>query len=316
MNSRRLLKVALGVSALVAGRIVSAFRMHDRAARARLASVQRTLARTSLGDVEYADVGSGEPVLVIHGIFGGRDQGLVNCADVLTNRRVIAPSRFGYLGSSIPPDATPALQADAYAELLDHLGIESVDVIGYSAGSTSAIQFALRYPNRVRYLVIMAGDLPGPTAVAPPAIVKLVYPSDAIMWLATVLARPQLMRFIGGLPKDAEPRAEQRKVLLQWVDSIFPVRERSRGVLFDGFVSNPAVNTYPLEQIAVPTLFVHARDDTLASFSAAETAATRVPQAQMLALDHGGHLMYGQNETVRRVLADFLTQLEATRRSA
>jgi hypothetical protein len=40
--------------------------------------------------------------------------------------RVIAPSRFGYFGSTLPTDASPADQADAYALLLDHLGVDRV----------------------------------------------------------------------------------------------------------------------------------------------------------------------------------------------
>jgi pimeloyl-ACP methyl ester carboxylesterase len=47
---------------------------------------------------------------------------------------VIAPSRFGYLGSSLPAGATPADQADAYAVLLDALGIERTAVVGCSTG--------------------------------------------------------------------------------------------------------------------------------------------------------------------------------------
>ena len=48
--------------------------------------------------------------------------------------RVIAPARFGSFGSTLPPNATPADQADAYALLMDHLGIDRAAVIGYSAG--------------------------------------------------------------------------------------------------------------------------------------------------------------------------------------
>jgi alpha/beta hydrolase fold len=61
---------------------------------------------------------------------------------------------------------SPADQADAYVLLFDHLGIGEVDVLGISAGTTSALQLALRHPDRVRHLVIVSGNLPGnPTAV-------------------------------------------------------------------------------------------------------------------------------------------------------
>ena len=75
------------------------------AARARLAAVDRHVISTRWGVVEYAEQGHGKPVLVVHGIFHNCVGGLLSVRDLLPNRRVIAPSRFGYLGSSMPPKA-------------------------------------------------------------------------------------------------------------------------------------------------------------------------------------------------------------------
>jgi len=174
-------------------------------------AADKRIVPTRCGDVEYAESGAGEPVLVIHGIFGGRDAGIVAFGGLLPNRRVLAPSRFGFLGSAMPPDATPELQAAVFVELLDHLAIDRIDVIGYSAGATSALQLALRHPERVRHLVVMSGNLPGPVAATPPhAILKLLFRSDILVWLAKVLARPALMRLVGGVPKDFAFTAEHR----------------------------------------------------------------------------------------------------------
>jgi hypothetical protein len=64
---------------------------------------------------------------VIHGVMGGVDAGLRNVAcHVPDGYRLIVPSRFGYLRSTLPPHATPALQADAYIALLDTLDIDRV----------------------------------------------------------------------------------------------------------------------------------------------------------------------------------------------
>jgi pimeloyl-ACP methyl ester carboxylesterase len=111
-------------------------------------------------------------VLVVHGIFHNCVGGLFSVRD-FSDRRFIAPSRFGYLASSMPPDATPAHQADAFASLLDALDIDQVDVICESAGATSALQLALRHPERVKHLAVLVGNLPGsPTAVVQPSAAK------------------------------------------------------------------------------------------------------------------------------------------------
>ena len=272
----------------------------------RLSDVPRAVVHTSFGAVEYADVGEGEPLLVIHGIFGGRDQGLESFDGLLSDRRVLAPSRFGYLGSSMPHGATPGLQADALVELLDALGIERIDVIGYSAGSASALQLALRHPTRVRALIVMCGDWPGPTAAAPPRPLKLAYRSEAVMWLATTLAGPALLRFVAGVPRDFELSAADKAKARRMIKIMFPVRERWHGVIFDAYSGNPDVNVYPLDSIQVPTLVVHARDDTMASFASAEAAAQRIPDSHFVAHPRGGHLMLGQQASTQAWVAEFL----------
>jgi pimeloyl-ACP methyl ester carboxylesterase len=56
--------------------------------------------------------------------------------------------------------ATVAAQADAFVELLDALEIERAAVLGFSAGSTSCVQLALRHPERISHLVLVAANEP------------------------------------------------------------------------------------------------------------------------------------------------------------
>jgi hypothetical protein len=60
------------------GGLARRYRRDRDAARARLAAVDRTVIDTAFGVVEYAERGAGEPLLAIHAIFGGCDQGLVS----------------------------------------------------------------------------------------------------------------------------------------------------------------------------------------------------------------------------------------------
>ena len=274
-------------------------------ARARLSTVDRHVISTPWGSVEYAERGYGDPVLVVHGIFHNCVGGLLSVRD-FSDRRFIAASRFGYLGSSMPPDATPAHQADALASLLDALDIGPVDVIGESAGATSALQLALRHPERVKHLAVLVGNLPGsPTAVVQPSLAKL-FNRQLPLWVLRTFAPSMMVRLVAGLPKGFAMSSEDARFVTEFIDSLFPVSRE--GVDFDAFVSNAAVNDYSLEDVSVPTLIVHTKDDQVASHDASQRAAERIPGARFVSLESGGHLMIGQTEIVRDELAKFFAE--------
>jgi pimeloyl-ACP methyl ester carboxylesterase len=300
------------VVALGAGVAVPAFGLFRRyrrdlnAARARLAAAERHVISTPWGAVEYAEQGEGDPVLVVHGIFHTCVGGLFSVRDLFTNRRLIAPSRFGYLGSSVPRDATPAAQADAFAALLDALGIAKIDVIALSAGATPALQLALRHPDKVMHLAVLVGNLPGsPTAVVQPFSVKLSN-RQLPMWALKTFAPATMARLVSAVPKEFVMTAADARFVAEFIDSLFPVMRD--GYDFDACVSNADVNDYNLEAIHVPTLIVHTKDDRLASHEASKRAAARIPGARFVSLESGGHLMLGQTKIIRDELVDFFAE--------
>jgi hypothetical protein len=113
-----LLAALVGGSAIAGQRLARRYRLDRDAAYARLAAAERTTVVTRFGTAEYAEYGSGEPLLAIHGFSGGCDEALLSLRGLAAGRRAIAPSRFGYLGSGMPASATVAGQADAFAALL------------------------------------------------------------------------------------------------------------------------------------------------------------------------------------------------------
>ena len=206
----------------------------------------------------------------------------------------------------MPPNATLADQADAFASLLDALDIGQVDVICESAGATSALQLALRHPERVKHLAVLVGNLPGsPTAVVQPSLAKL-FNRQLPLWVLRTFAPSMMVRLVAGLPKGFAMSSEDARFVTEFIDSLFPVSPE--GVDFDAFVSNAAVNDYNLEGISVPTLIVHTKDDQLASHDASQRAAERIPGARFVSLESGGHLMIGQTKIVRDELADFFAE--------
>ncbi len=302
-------RAALAAASTVAvaaacGSLVRRYQRDLGAARARLTAVDRTLAATAFGDIEYTERGTGEPLLVSHGIFQDCESAIL-FRDFFPDRRVIAPSRFGYSGSDMPPRATPTVQADAFAALLDALGIARIDVVGVSAGTTSVLQLALRHPERVKHLVVLSGNLPGSTtAVVQPSWARMLNRQVPIWLMKTFF--PSTMAFLSGVPRRFPMTSDDAQFVADFTSSLFPVTPRVRGVDFDAFISNADVNSYKLEAIRVPTLIVHAKDDPLVSYEAAERAAGRIPDARLVSLETGGHLLLGQTDAIGQELARFL----------
>nr|WP_245262602.1 alpha/beta hydrolase [Ensifer sp. BR816] len=320
MNSRlgtmgrigRILSV-VSIAAVVAGGLICLSYSNDiNGARSAVASGAQ-IANTVAGPIEYAEQGDGIPLLSIHGAGGGWDQGLTNVAELVGDGfRVIAPSRFGYLGTSIPSDVSPAAQADAHVALISWLKVDRAVVVGVSAGARSAIELALRHPDKVSALILI---VPGTYAPDSPVMVEGSRGSAFVFWLVNAgadfawwatekIAPSVLIRFIGVPPELVEVApAEQRDRVMAIVRSIEPLSRRFPGINID---SAPDLHRLPLDKITAPTLVVSARDDLFNTLPAAKFAADKIPKAKLVVYDSGGHLLVGHEEDVRKVISDFL----------
>jgi pimeloyl-ACP methyl ester carboxylesterase len=309
----RVLAVAV---VIVAALLYARFRRDIHVAQERLQSGGSQVIGTDCGPIEYATFGEGDPVLVVHGIFGGFDQGLVIArGNVGEGFRSIVPSRFGYLRTPLPDDASPVGQADVYACLLAALGIEKAAIMGTSAGATSALQFALRHPDRCTSLVLFSANLPGEAeaALPPEPVAKALFKSDFVFWLVTTYFGSS-MRSTMGVPEGFELTAEYEADVAEVMKTILPVKPRSDGALFDMYVSNLDVNTgYPLEEITVPVLIVNAVDDPLTLYGNAQSAAERIPGSKLVTIEDGGHMMLGHERQIRSEIAAFLDEHTATK---
>lgn len=306
---------AVSIAVVVAGGLVFLSYSNDiDRARSAVASGAR-IANTAAGPIEYAERGDGIPLLSIHGAGGGWDQGLTNVADLVGNGfRVIAPSRFGYLETPIPADTSPAAQADAHVALLSELQIEAAVVVGVSAGARSAIELALRHPDKVSALILI---VPGTYAPESPVMVEgsrgsafvfwLVNTGADFAWWATEKIAPSiLIRFLGVPPEVVEAAPEKdRNHVMAIIRSVEPLSRRFPGINID---SAPDLHRLPLEKIAAPTLVVSAEDDLFNTLPTAKFAAASIPGAKLVVYDTGGHLLVGHGEDVKKAVSDFLAQ--------
>ena len=316
----RLGAVLSGAVAASAGiEIARRYRRDLERARDRVSRDSR-IALTACGPVEYATAGDGPPVLVVHGAGGGFDQGLdFGRMLELAGFRVVAVSRFGYLRSPLPPEASAEKQADAHAALLDELGIGHAAVLGASAGAPSSIQLALRHPDRVDALVLGVPALwfprPGTeTSLRTPVGTRWLFDtalaSDFLFWAAIRLARRTLIRSVLGTPPEvaaAAPPEEQGR-LDEMLEHILPVAPRRLGLIHDAAVTSN-LEPYPLERVGAPTLVVSVEDDLYGTFDPARYSAERIPGARFLGFRTGGHLWVGHHREISSAISGFLTEV-------
>lgn len=251
----------------------------------------------SYGIITYIDEGEGEVILSVHGIMGGYDQAYENVKNRITKNRVIAASRFGYLGSDVKGDGNPKEQATAFKELLDELEIDKVFVLATSAGGTSAIRFSLDYPEKVKGLILFCSAMPlneNPDDYleyqAPPEILL----SDYAMYLIS-----PFMPIVMGLPSST-------------VKTILPINERKEGVIIDGKLTNPDMernfDDYLIEELKIPVLILHSKDDKVVEFSKVENVKDRFLNLKLVAFSDGGHMMKGHGEEIDKELDEFINK--------
>jgi pimeloyl-ACP methyl ester carboxylesterase len=285
-----------------------------RRARDRVAIGSR-IGQTAVGPIEYAEVGRGPAVLLVHGAGGGFDQALDLGGEIAAEGlRVIAMSRFGYLRTPMPTDASPAAQADAHAALLDALGLGSAAIIGISAGAPSSMQFALRHAGRCTALVLLvplayaprqgAVPLPSPAALA---VYAGALKRDWLYWLL-LKAAPRLLQktILATQPRVvAQASAGEQRRAQALLENILPVSARQRGLLNDAAIGTH-IERFPLESIRSRTLLLSLRDDLYGTFDNARYSAEHIPGARFVSYPSGGHVWIGHHADVVREILAFL----------
>lgn len=293
----KIMSAVFGIILILIAVVTVAFQIQLSQSIHALHSIKTQTIKTTYGELTYAQRGNGIPVLVAHGTDGGYDQGLVS-GEVFDNRfQVICPSRFGYPGSDMPKDATPKAQADAYLQLLDHLGIEKVYIIGTSAGGADALQFALQYPEKTKGVILLSTGMPvrGKTLGNVPTYLF----NNFTMWSGTHLFKSSILQWFGVSQNKYNHTSEaERKYLNEFLETMLPMSEKKTGFVNDmssNYDMGLHYDDYPLEKIMAPVLVLHAKDDAIASYSDVITAKNRFKNATWVIYDHGGHLLFGDD---------------------
>jgi len=112
------------------------------------------------------------------------------------------------------------------------------------------------------------------------------------------------------LPKEvfnSLSEGERKTMISSFYFSFLPVSVRTKGILFDMYVPNLAIDkTFPFEEITVPVLVVHAKDDPAPPYSGAVMVSERIPGRRLVSVETGGRLLIGHEEEIMDAISEFI----------
>lgn len=163
----------------------------------------RQFVTTEFGRIAYIDRGKGKAALFLHGFPLNNYQWRGVIGRVSTRRRCIAPDFLGlgytevHNGQSVAPTAQVAM----IAALLDRLSIRQADLVANDSGGAAAQLFLVKYPERVRSILLTNCDTEpdSPPAAVLPVIELARAGKFADAWLAPWVANKTLARSSKGL---------------------------------------------------------------------------------------------------------------------
>ncbi len=237
----------------------------------------------------YEDIGSGAPVLLIHGFAGtARAHFAALIAALEPEYRIIAPDLSGHGHSvGVPRQVDARLHHHDAADLLalvERLGLAEVNLIGYSDGAETAIILAALLGSRARSLIIW-----GVSGRVPPQPVVAVYADPEARIRSWPTLRAELERLHG--PGSALP------MLTRWAAAMEDLR-----------ALGGAINDDEAARVACPVLTLAGDRDPFNPLTATQALVARLPHARLAALPGAGHdLLAERPEQVialtRRMLA-------------
>lgn len=230
----------------------------------------------------YEVHGSGEPLVMLHGGMTTIGDFAALLPALAQSHQVIAYERQGHGHTAdIDRPMTMDNEADDLAALLRHLNIEQADIFGYSTGGTVALGFALRYPQKVRKLVLLSA-IYNETGYTPEMMAGLRH--------ATADAMPPIMR---EMYEQVAPRPQDWPKLV--------ARSVEAAGAFKGWTPDD------LRTLRVPTLVVIGDGDIVRTEHAVEMFQL-IPDARLAILPSTDHIgvLFQRAEWLSSMIEDFL----------
>lgn len=253
--------------------------------------------------IEYSITGDGKnPVLMLHGGHSNSKEEFGVDELVSAGFTVIIPSRPGYGETSKNIGESLAKAAEYYIALLNHLSIDKVHLMPISAGGTSGIYLAAKYPDRIKSLTLLS------------AVTKeWLKPSDNLYKISQIIFRPPFEKLTWGLlstfnnlfPKFifklmsasfstlpyAEIFEQTTRSDIEVIRKMNNRQSSGHGFLID-LSQSKNINAYHLHEIQCPTLIIHSKNDASVPLVHAHFAHENISDSTLISADSWGHIIW------------------------
>ena len=260
-----------------------------------------TFVNSSSQTAAYLDIGSGPPLLLLHGFFGEKNCWLPLIELLQSQFRCISLDMLGFGESSKPQiQYDVAVEVAFVRQVVEQLNIEPCGIIGHSFGGWVASAYALKYPNSVSSLVLAApaGIRDDSFCGQYDALRPLLWQTPAVDW-ALELAKP-FASLVGKSDKLQQISGWRRELMCQ------PV---ARSFLMSRMRPEDAVDTVEKEihKLQIPTLVIAAMGDETIPLWHCETYANEIPRAELAIIPNATHgLPQTQAEIMAKLIGKFL----------
>jgi pimeloyl-ACP methyl ester carboxylesterase len=251
-------------------------------------------------NMHYAEAGQGPPVIVLHGLWGGRNEWDRNIEVLAADFRMIVVDQIGFHGSD-KPDVSyhNALLGQFLAGFIEAMDIPRATLMGQAMGANTATYMAVHYPHLVERLILVDGAgyrNPNRDLAKPPSERQLRFYRVATG--STLSATQNFLK-----------RRVFNKALVteSWAEEAFTMWLRSaraiQGMLRDG----GDVTEEEMQTISVPTLIVWGQEDGVFPIRNADRLSLDIKGAIKVVFPETGHLSQLEKpEAFNKIVRDFL----------
>ena len=234
-------------------------------------------------NIHYAETGSGPPVILLHGLWGGLNEWSPIIDPLSATHRVIVMDFIGFHGSDKPDTQYHnALLSQFLSGFIAALELESVTLLGHAMGANTATYTAVHHPDSIGALILVDG-----AGYRNPSRDLSQPPSQGMMNFRRVATGSSLKATRGLL----ERRVRDKSLVSDdWVGEAFTLWLISARAIGDMLREGGDLTEEEMRQIQLPTLIVWGAEDKVFSIENVEKLKADIEGAEAIIIEKSGHL--------------------------